>query len=184
MGQDTGRLGSESDIPMDYRLLLQEWQGSFDKEAAWSGADNDLERLIIRQAPRPRPSDRWLYRGQGIPDAVAADLAEGRTVVIEPTRRLISSWTYDLHVAYDFAGDACDDRLSAVVLAVPDTDLELLALIEESDCGLKSEDEMICKAGPLRITPADILALWVYDEALETTRKIELPAQSTPKMSL
>lgn len=155
-------------------VAVRDWIGDTSKSHAHDGLDNDRERRIIALAEGcPPPTSRMIHRGQGIPDEAIAELrATGRTT-LQPSMRLISSWSTSIEVAYDFAKDAADDGHCAVVISLPSTDMQVVvdtALLAVD----ASEREIIVLSRPIELTMENVSTIWRYDDKTERSEVISV----------
>lgn len=154
---------AEAAPPVALAEALEEWASGYSKDHAHNGRGNADERRIIDLcATHPRPElDCTLYRGQGIPDGLAARLLNGSADRIEHSKRLFSSWTKDIEVARQFLVDATECNESAVLIGIHASRLDLLVDLTEFD--VTGEAEVLALAGPIIVSPENILEAWEYN---------------------
>jgi hypothetical protein len=145
---------------------LYTWVHAFSKADAWTGGNNELERRIIElTANRPPRITGNLYRGQGVSDQQAKTLLNGGTIVLEPSKRLLTSWSDKPFIAKDFASEAAESaNSSAIAFAVPARMLRPVVEIPSI------EYEVLAHSQSLTLTKQNLLALWLYDEEAEVSR--------------
>ena len=162
----------------EYDLItaLYVWMTSYSKDDSWTGRKNDLCRKIIAlSAGHPPTYSGILYRGTGIPDEAAYALARGETVTILPTPQLLTSWTSRYEHAALFCENACDDNMSAAIIAIPSSRLKMvvdMSILYDAVPETGHESEILVRSGPLTISPKDLQELWVYREDKEECDQI------------
>jgi len=159
-----------------YLSKLQEWNEGYSIDEAWTGAGNPLEMEILSFSERfPSPAlDCVLYRGTGVLDGVPTSLTGGTYQVLEPSKRLIHSWSKDIEVARLFMNNAIETNHSAILIGIHSSRLQIVA---DLDTMLKhdhyGESEVIVRNLPVLLHPEDIIDAWEYDKTLEACRQLE-----------
>lgn len=153
-------------------ITVHDWIVDTSKTHAHDGLDKDRERRIIALAEGcPPPKSKMIHRGQGVPDETIAELLATGHTTLQPTMRLISSWSTSIEVAYDFAKDAAEDGHCALVMSLPSDEMQIVvdtALLAVD----ASEREVIVLSRPIELTMENVSTIWRYDDKTERSELI------------
>jgi hypothetical protein len=162
----------------DLLEALHDWQLGYAKDDAHGVDATDADRALhdLMLAADPPELDCILYRGQGVPDGMAVDIAAGEHVVIPPTARPFASWSRSAEVARQFMDDAVLDNSEAVLLAVHSSRLRPLADLDALGVQGMNEGEVIVEAGRIAVSLSDVLALYRWDEDAQSCFPVAVPS--------
>jgi len=147
---------------------IEAWHEGYSKDDAWSGENIAEQENILNLARGIEVSyDGMLYRGTAIMDEDFVRLRNGEEVTfkLKPAGHLVS-WSKDTDVADTFARDSWDggDGMCAIVIALPASELDLVADLREISEDADGEDEVISMNREVILTAGNVVRMYAYND--------------------
>jgi hypothetical protein len=144
------------------------WHGGYDKDDAWTGGNILEQENILNLAQGIQVSyDGMLYRGTAIMDDDFVRLRNGEEVTfkLKPSGHLVS-WSKELDVADTFAKDSWNggDGMCAIVIALPASELELVADLGEISEDAVGEDEVVTMNREIVLSSSNVVRMYAYND--------------------